>query len=145
MTVFSTPERVVISRTRGVTSWSMSRSTVTIVVSRSSFGVELLGDRADDVVGLEAGHLVDRDAQRLDHLADLRELVAQVVGHARPGGLVLGVLLVAEGRAGEVERDGEVVGLEVGRPRRTMLAKPKTPLTSSPLDVVRGGSAKYPR
>jgi len=37
MTVFSTPERVVIRRTRGVTSWSMSRSTVTIVVSRSSF------------------------------------------------------------------------------------------------------------
>mgnify|MGYP006171172657 CR=1 FL=1 len=36
MTVFSTPERVVIRRTRGVTSWSMSRSTVTIVVSRSS-------------------------------------------------------------------------------------------------------------
>src|SRR5574339_679321 len=37
MTVFSTPDRVVIRRTRGVTSWSMSRSTVTIVVSRSSF------------------------------------------------------------------------------------------------------------
>jgi hypothetical protein len=37
MTVFSTPERVVMSRTRGVTSWSMSRSTVTIVVSRLSF------------------------------------------------------------------------------------------------------------
>ncbi len=36
MIVFSTPERVVMSRTRGVTSWSMSRSTVTIVVSRSS-------------------------------------------------------------------------------------------------------------
>ena len=36
MTVFSTPERVVISRVLGVTSWSMSRSTVTIVVSTSS-------------------------------------------------------------------------------------------------------------
>jgi hypothetical protein len=38
MTVFSTPERVVIRRTRGVTSCSMSRSTVTIVVSRSARG-----------------------------------------------------------------------------------------------------------
>jgi hypothetical protein len=33
MTVFSTPERVVIRRVLSVTSWSMSRSTVTIVVS----------------------------------------------------------------------------------------------------------------
>ena len=47
--------------------------------------VELAGDRADDVVGLVARHLVDRDAQRLDDLADLGELVAQVVGHALAG------------------------------------------------------------
>jgi hypothetical protein len=33
MTVFSTPDRVVINRVLSVTSWSMSRSTVTIVVS----------------------------------------------------------------------------------------------------------------
>jgi hypothetical protein len=33
MTVFSTPDRVVMSRVLSVTSWSMSRSTVTIVVS----------------------------------------------------------------------------------------------------------------
>ena len=77
--------------------------------------VELLDDRPDDVVRLVAGHLVDRDAERLDHLADLGELVAQVVGHARPGRLVLGVLLVAEGLAGQVERDRDVVGLEVGQ------------------------------
>ena len=30
-------------------------------------------------------------------------------------------------------------------PRRTMLQKPNTALTSSPFDVVSGGSAKYPR
>jgi hypothetical protein len=30
-------------------------------------------------------------------------------------------------------------------PRRTMLANPNTPFTSSPLEVVSGGSAKYPR
>ena len=34
-------------------------------------------------------------------------------GILTPGRLVLGVLLVAEGRAGQVERDGQVVGLEV--------------------------------
>ena len=75
--------------------------------------VELLRDRADDVVGLVALHLVDRDPEGLDDLADLRELVAQVVGHPHPGRLVLGVLLVTEGRARQVERDREVVRLEV--------------------------------
>ena len=74
---------------------------------------ELLGDRPDDVVGLEARHLVDRDPQRLDDLADLRELVAQVVRHALAGRLVLGVLLVPERGTREVERDREVVRLEV--------------------------------
>ena len=78
--------------------------------------VELLRDRADDVVGLVAGHLVDRDAEGLDDLADLRELVAQVVRHLRAGRLVLGVLLVPERRAGEVERDREVVRLQVLEP-----------------------------
>ena len=70
-------------------------------------------DRADHVVRLVARQLVDGDAQRLDHLADLGELVAQVVGHALAGRLVLGVLLVAEGRALEVEGDRDVVRLEV--------------------------------
>ena len=80
-------------------------------VETASLGVH--GDRADDVVGLVAGELVDGDAQRLDHLADLRELVAQVVGHPLAGRLVLGVLLVPEGRALEVEGDGDVVRTEV--------------------------------
>ena len=71
-------------------------------------------DRADDVVGLVARQLVDGDAQRLDHLADLGELVAQVVGHALAGRLVLGVLLVAEGRTLEVEGDRDVVRADVG-------------------------------
>jgi hypothetical protein len=75
--------------------------------------VELPGDGADDVVGLVALLLVNRDAQRLDDLADLRELVPQVVRHLDASGLVVGVLLVAEGRAGKVERHGEVIRLEV--------------------------------
>ena len=74
------------------------------------------GDRADDVVGLVAGQLVDGDAQRLDDLADLRELVAEVVRHPLAGGLVLGVLLVPEGRPLEVERDRDVVRLDVRDP-----------------------------
>ena len=75
--------------------------------------VELAGDGADHVVGLVARHLVDRDAQRLDDLADLRELVAQVVGHLHPGRLVVGVLLVPERRSGQIERHREVLGLEI--------------------------------
>ena len=113
MTVFSTPDRVVIRRTRGRDELEHVEvdgdDRRLEVVAR----IELLGDRPDDVVGLVARHLVDRDPQRLDDLADLRELVAQVVRHPRPGRLVLGVLLVAERRAGQVERDREVVGLEV--------------------------------
>ena len=75
--------------------------------------VELPGDRADDVVRLVALHLVHRDAKRLDDLADLRELVAEVVRHLRAGRLVLGVGLVAEGRTRQVEGDREVVRLEI--------------------------------
>ena len=84
-----------------------------MVVSRSSRAIQLAGDRADHVVGLEARHLVDGDAQGLDDLADLGELVTQVVGHLDPGRLVVGVLLVAERRTRQVERDREVVRLEV--------------------------------
>src|SRR5439155_1483404 len=40
------------------------------------------GQRADDIVALEALLLVDGDAQRLDHLAHLRELGREVIGHA---------------------------------------------------------------
>ena len=66
-----------------VTSWSMSRSPDTIVVSRPRLRLD--GERADDVVGLVALQLVDRDAAAADDLADLRELVAQVVRHALRG------------------------------------------------------------
>ena len=67
----------------------------------------------DDIVGLVALLLVDRDPERLDHLADLRELGGEIVRHARPGGLVLCVLLVAERRPREVEGNRDVVGLQV--------------------------------
>ena len=75
--------------------------------------VELARDRPDDVVGLVAGHLVDRDPEGLHDLAHLRELVAQVVRHLHAGCLVVRVLLVPERRPREVEGDREVVGLEI--------------------------------
>ena len=82
--------------------------------------VELLRDRPDDVVGLVALHLVDRDPERLDDLADLRELVAEVVRHLRPGRLVLRVLLVAErrARAGRTRPRGSRAGGPGGRAGR---------------------------
>ena len=61
--------------------------------------VELARDRPDDVVGLVAGHLVDRDPEGLHDLPNLRKLVAQVVRHLHAGRLVVGVLLVPKGRA----------------------------------------------
>src|SRR3954452_9582166 len=73
----------------------------------------LSNEGADHVVGLVALELVDRDPERLDDLAHLRELVAQVVRHPLASGLVFGVLLVAERGAGEVERNRNVVRLEV--------------------------------
>lgn len=107
--------------------------------------IEPLGDRPDDVVGLVAGHLVDGDAQRLDDLTDLRELVAQVVGHALPGRLVLGVLLVAEGGAGQVEGDRQVVRPEVRDAAQDDAGEPEHAVDQLPREVVRGGRAKYPR
>ena len=90
----------------------MSRSPVTTVVSMPR-GVQVAGDRADDVVGLVAGHLVDGDAQRGHDLANLGELRAQVVRHRRASGLVVGELLVAEGGPGQVEAGGHVLRPDV--------------------------------
>ena len=74
------------------------------------------GERADDVVGLVAAHLVDGDAEGLDDLADLGELVPQVVRHPLSVRLVLGEALVAERRPGQVEGDRDVVGPDVLEP-----------------------------
>ncbi len=81
-------------------------------------GVQVARDRADHVVRLEAGHLVDRDPKGRDNLANLRELRAQVVRHRRASGLVGGELLVAEGGAGEIEACGHVLRPEVLDPSK---------------------------
>ncbi len=62
--------------------------------------------RADGVVGLDAGHLQHRPAQQAHHLVDGRDLGAQVVGHGRTLGLVLVVPGITEGGAGGVEDTG---------------------------------------
>ena len=67
----------------------------------------------DHVVGLDAGHGQDLPAQQLYHLVDGGDLRAQVVGHGRTGGLVLGVERVAEGRAAGVENTDCVLSLYV--------------------------------
>ena len=72
----------------------------------------LQGERADEVIGLEALQLVDGDAEGGQQLAHDGELLAQVVGCGLAGGLVLGEALVAEGAA-EVEAGDDVVGLHV--------------------------------
>ena len=65
-----------------------------------------LGDEgADDVVGLVAGRLQERDVERVEEPLDQRQLAAELVGGLVALRLVLRVLLGAERLAGHVERD----------------------------------------
>ena len=50
----------------------------------------LLDQRGQHVVGLEAGHLDHRRAQRLEQPPHVGQLAGEVVGHRGPRGLVLG-------------------------------------------------------
>jgi hypothetical protein len=68
------------------------------------------GQRADRVVGLDAGHLQQRPAQQPHRLVDGRDLLRQRPGHGLAVGLVLGVPVVAEGRALGVEDTDRVRG-----------------------------------
>ena len=73
------------------------------------------GERRDDVVGLVAGLLHHRDAQRRQHLLDQADLPLERRRARRPAGLVLGVLLGAERVPGDVEGDRDVRGLLVAQ------------------------------
>ena len=66
--------------------------------------------RADRVVGLDAGHLEHRPAEQAHHLVDRLDLAHQVVGHRRARGLVLRIPVVAKGLALGVEHAGRVLG-----------------------------------
>ena len=60
-------------------------------------------ERADEVVGLEAGHAVDGDRESGENVAHLLDLRPQVVRHGPPAGLVLDVFLGPEGGRADVE------------------------------------------
>ena len=70
-------------------------------------------ERGDGVVGLEPLLLVLGDVQGAHDLLHLGDLLAHVVGHARPGRLVLRVAVVPERAGRQVERDRHPVGLHV--------------------------------
>ncbi len=75
-----------------------------------ALGLGLLGERADDVVGLVAGQLDDRDPIGRQGLADLGKLRGEIVRHRHAVGLVLGVRLVPQGPLRPVPRGGQKVG-----------------------------------
>ena len=74
-------------------------------------GLSLSGQGPQDIVGLEAGLLADRDPHSREHLFDQRDLLAQLLGHGAPGPLVFGIGLVAEGRRVDVKGDRQIVRL----------------------------------
>ena len=71
----------------------------------------LLGDGPDHVVRLVAGNLEDRDAISLDDLLDDRHRLADRLGCLLALRLVSFESLVAEGRAGGIERDSDMCRL----------------------------------
>ena len=85
-----------------------------VLVSGHEHGLDggaacLPGERADHVVRLDSRHLEGRQPERLDHLADVAELGPELVRHGRAVRLVAGEEPVAEGLAGCVEDDHDVL------------------------------------
>ena len=71
----------------------------------------LHGIGADDIVGFHAGHADDRQTKRL-HDGDHRlDLCAQIIGHGGAVGFVLGIQRIAEGRAGRIQHERDVLGI----------------------------------
>ena len=104
------------------------------------------GERGDHVVGLVAGHLEDGDGQRLDHLADEADLLAQDVGRGGAVGLVGVDLLVAERRLGPVEGHGDPSGRWSRSRLMSIDVKPNTAFVTWPDAVaMSAGRAKNAR
>ncbi len=74
-----------------------------------------VGERAEHVVGLEAGHFEKRQPKRFEHPLDESDLTAEIVRHAGTGLLVGRQLLFPERRPRRVPRHGPV--------RRLLLAE----------------------
>src|SRR5207244_2141041 len=66
-------------------------------------------ERADDIVGLEPGERVHRNAERLEQLLAALELGPEIVGHRLPRGLVRRLHLASERRDRQVERSCDVL------------------------------------
>ena len=81
-----------------LTSWLRSLSPLETITSMPC-SAAMHGQRADHVVGLDAGHGQHLPAEQAHHLVDRLDLAAQVVRHGRAVGLVLGIPVVAEGLA----------------------------------------------
>ena len=73
------------------------------------------GEGGDHVVGLVAGLLHHRDAQRLEDLLDQADLAQERLRGLGPAGLVFRVFLGAERLPGHVERDHDVRRLLVAQ------------------------------
>ncbi len=91
-----------------------------VAVTRDDDDLHALGlghrrQRRDDVVGLEPVDLHVLDPQRIEHLADQRDLPLELARGGGTRGLVVGVLLGAERLARHVERDGDVSGVLVAQ------------------------------
>ena len=71
--------------------------------------------RAYHVVGFHAAHAQHRPAHLCDQILDLRGLAAQFVWHWRAGGFVIGVHLIAEGRAFGIEHASGVIVWKIHR------------------------------
>jgi hypothetical protein len=113
---------------------------VTTITGTPSRGA--LGDRRDDVVGLEA---VDADvavAERLDERLEVRPLLAEQVGPRRRVRLVVRVDLLAARRARVPDDDRRLRPCSV-RSFTSIDAKPKIAFVGKPVEVaIDSGSAK---
>ena len=77
---------------------------------RKTFLLQTPRQRADEVVGLVAGHLENRQAVAGRDLLDVGDLERHVRGHRGAVRLVEGEDAVAEGRAAGIEKHGRVLG-----------------------------------
>ena len=69
------------------------------------------GERPDDVVGLDSGDNEHLPAERRHYFFKGLDLHAEIVGHGRAIGLVLGIHLMTEGLSRRIENDRRHIGL----------------------------------
>ena len=90
-------------------------------------------ERADDVIGLVALELPDGNVHHPRDLPNDRELGAQVVRHARPALLVVGIRVESELRPADVEADHRVVRLHVLHPAQDDLEEAEDGVDERPV------------